>query len=356
MAAIRVLVVDDSPFIRSILKSSLGASPEFEVVGEACDGVEAVAAIQRLRPDVVTLDVEMPNMNGLGVLERVAGKLPVSFLMVSTLTTRGSGITLEALRRGAIDFITKPDHGGACGIDFRRELHAKVKAACGAKGKVRAIVTGGQEQAPTLPPCHVRGWLVAIGISCGGPQTLHQVLPAFPSDFVPILVTQHMPAGFTKAFAANLDQACAMRVVEAEEGMKIQRGVIYIAPGSAHLKLRRTGVELRCHLDAGPRVSGHRPSADVMMASVAEQWGSRSVGVIMTGMGHDGAEGLGKMAAHGAWTIAQDEESSIVFGMPKVAIASGCVNEVLPMQRIPAAIAKCLGKPKPAGASSAAQT
>jgi len=341
---IRVLIVDDSAVIRSIIRSALATDPQIEVVGMAADGAEALTKIAQLRPDVVTLDVEMPRMNGLAVLDRAAGKVPVSFLMVSTLTQAGAQITFDALRKGAVDYITKPQSAAKAALpDFRDELLVKVRAAARCKGRVRRLLQeAGGSTAPTLPPNKVRGWVVAIGISCGGPQTLYEMLPAFPSDFVPILITQHMPAAFTGTFARHLDQRCAMRVKEAEHNEPLADGTIYIAPGSHHLRLVRRGVQLLTALDEGPPVSGHRPSVDVMLESVARVCGARAVGVIMTGMGRDGATGLGLVRDAGGVTIAQDETTSFVYGMPKAAAQTGKVQQIVPLPRIPQAIAEAL--------------
>lgn len=341
---VRVLVVDDSGVIRSVLRAALVQHPLIEVVGTAGDGVDALAKIASLRPDVVTLDVEMPRLNGLGVLEQAIGKFPVSFVMVSTLTHAGAQITLEALRRGAFDYVPKPTSGGMAAMpEFREQVQQKVLAAARAKGRVRrSAVTPSLVAGPRLAPNQVKGWVVAIGISCGGPQTLTELLPAFPSDFVPILVTQHMPTPFTTAFAQQLDRICAMSVREATEGAAVEQGTILIAPGDRHLKVRRAGVGLQATLDAGAKVSGHRPSADVMFTSLARVCGPRCVGVVMTGMGSDGADGIGQLSRVGAWTIAQDEESSLVYGMPKAAAATGCIDHVVSAARLPETIARLI--------------
>lgn len=341
---VRVLVVDDSAIVRSIIKNTLATHPSIEVVGLARDGVEALNLIARLRPDVVTLDVEMPRMNGIGVLERAAGKLPISFLMISTLTQTGGQITMEALRKGAFDYIPKPESGALSkDSDFRKQLIPKVFAAAKAKGRVRKIFGPSRttsSAAPKLPPNKEKGWVVAIGISCGGPQTLTQMLPVFPSDFVPIVITQHMPAQFTRTFAKGLNDICACHVEQAEDGQPLQPGKIIIAPGDAHLKVVRRGVGLVVQLDRGAKVAGHRPSADVMFSSVARACANRSIGVIMTGMGHDGAAGIQELHGVGAWTIAQDEATSLVYGMPKVAVETGCVTQVSPLMQIPQTIAR----------------
>jgi two-component system chemotaxis response regulator CheB len=343
-APIRVLIVDDSAMIRSLLRGGLDRQPQVEVVGTAVDGVDALAKIKALRPDVVTLDIEMPQLNGLGVLDRVVGKAPVSFVMVSTLTQSGARITFEALRKGAVDYVTKPQasHKTAT-AEFQQELLQKILAAARVKTRPRRLDAGpSTANAPSLPPNRVQGWVVAIGISCGGPQTLHEMLPAFPSDFVPIVLTQHMPAQFTGPFAQHLDAACAMRVVEARDSQVLEQGTVYVAPGDYHLKLARRGTQLIVNLDNGPLVSGHRPSVDVMFHSVAQVCGKRAVAVVMTGMGRDGADGIAALSKAGACTLAQDEATSYVYGMPKAAAATGCVSQVLPLARIPQAIAQRL--------------
>ncbi|MFH1419240.1 MAG: chemotaxis response regulator protein-glutamate methylesterase [Planctomycetota bacterium] len=342
---VRTLVVDDSPFIRTMLRSGLSQDPRIEVVGLAADGIEAIRQIKKLRPDVVTLDVEMPRLNGIGVLDRVAGKVPISFVMVSTLTKAGGSITLDALQRGAFDYVTKPGAGQHSELArFKQKLAGMVVAAAKAKGRVKQILKATGGTAPTMPPCHVRGWVVAIGISCGGPQTLTKMMPAFPSDYVPIVITIHMPYPFTTSFASSLNNACAATVREAAEGDKLEQGTILIAPGSRHLRIARQGVDLRVRLDDGAKVSLHKPSVDVMFSSIARACGPRSIGVIMTGMGEDGARGIAEMHRAGAWTIAQDEETSLVYGMPKVAAATGCIDHILPLSRIPPATARLMEK------------
>lgn len=345
MRKTRVLIIDDSALVRAVLQSSLSRHPDIEIVGLAADGNEGIHMLQTLRPDVATLDVEMPNMNGLEVLDRVAGKLPVAFVMCSTLTQRGGQITLDALQRGAVDYITKPTSGVARDQSFHRDLYDKVITASKSKGRVRALQrtpVASRSSAPSLPPNQARGWIVGIAISCGGPQTLHKMLPAFPSDFVPILVTQHMPAQFTRAFAGQLDRVCAMKVVEAGDGQPISQGTVYIAPGSHHLTVARRGVGLVCKLDASAPVNGHRPAADVMFASMARVCAGRCVGIVMTGMGVDGATGITALHSAGAPTLAQDEATSLVYGMPKAAAATNCIDKVCSLGNLPTATAKVL--------------
>ncbi len=355
---VRVLIIDDSAVVRSILKIALSAHPQIEVVGMAADGVEGLLQIKKLRPDVCTLDVEMPRMNGLQVLDHVAGKIPVAFVMCSTLTQAGAHTTLEALQKGAFDYVAKPQQGGlARDQRFRRELHEKILAAARGKKRLRNLQRGGGSGGPVpsgtgrLPPSKARGWIVGIGISCGGPQTLYEMLPMFPSDFVPILITQHMPAAFTRSFATHLNKVCAMEVCEAGHGMAIEHGRIYVAPGSHHMLLERVGVGLRVKLDDGPEVSGHRPSVDVMFSSLARVCPTRCVAVIMTGMGRDGTAGMQLLHRAGARTIAQDEATSLVYGMPKAAVAAGCVERSVALKDIPQTIADLVEGKAPALAS-----
>jgi len=353
---IRTLIVDDSSFIRTMLQSGLAQDPRIDVVGQAADGVEAISQIRSLRPDVVTLDIEMPRLNGIGVLEQVAGKLPISFVVVSTLTKAGANITFEALQKGAFDYITKPKAGRSADLpEFKRALVQKILAAARAKGRVRKLVRASESAAPTMPPCRERGWVVAIGISCGGPQTLMRMLPTFPSDYVPIVVTIHMPYPFTSSFATSLNSVCAATVREAKNGDKLQHGTILIAPGSHHLRIVRQGVDLCARLDDGPKVSLHKPSVDVMFASVAKVCGARSVGVIMTGMGEDGARGIVQLHKAGAWTVAQDEETSLVYGMPKAAVATGCIDQSVSLMKIPEMTAELMRRGSRLGATAAAR-
>lgn len=344
---IRVLIVDDSTLVRSILTAALARHRDIQIVGQAVDGIDALRKIAALRPDVVTLDIEMPNMNGLTVLERVVGKAPVGFVMVSTLTQTGARITFEALNKGAFDYVAKPANGRLSGTpEFKERLYEKVVGAARTKGKTgsrkRTTSPVQSSVAPALPPNQAKGWVVAIGISCGGPPTLTDMLPMFPSDFVPIVITQHMPAKFTKSFAGHLDAVSSLKVQEAQHLQPLAPGNVYLAPGGKHLRLIRDGVNLQVSLAEGEKVSGHRPSVDVMFQSVAQACGRRSIGVIMTGMGSDGAAGMVKLKAAGAKTIAQDRDSCLIYGMPKVAVESGAVDYVVPMQKIPAAIAKLM--------------
>jgi two-component system chemotaxis response regulator CheB len=344
---IRTLVVDDSPVVRNILTRALDNHPRIQVVGQAVDGVDACQKISALRPEVVTLDVEMPRLNGIGVLERVAGKLPIGFVMVSTLTETGAKITFEALQKGAIDYVTKPTGTQRASREFQEEVQRKVLTAYSARKRTTQLAKAGSTGSgpatiPMLPPNKIRGWLVGIGISCGGPQTLNQMLPAFPSDFGPILVTQHMPADFTRPFAEKLNTRCAMRVVEAEDNQVIEAGTIYIAPGSKHLGVRKVGVQLRTRLDAGPAVTGHKPSVDYMFDSLSQLHSTRVVGIVMTGMGRDGTKGIEKLHAAGCWTMAQDQATSLVYGMPKAAAQTGLIDQIVGLADIPKTVARLM--------------
>lgn len=343
---VRTLIVDDSSLVRALLRTALQRHPQIEVVGFAVDGLDALEKISALKPDVVTLDVEMPNLNGIGVLDRVVGKAPVAFVMVSTLTQAGAGVTFEALQKGAFDYVAKPRSGGFAGLPaFHERLYEKVLGAARTRGR-RPRLTAPPSQAattaPSLPPNKARAWVVAIGISCGGPPTLMEMLPQFPSDFVPILIAQHMPAEFTASFAKHLNGACSMEVREAAHLDRLQPGTILVAPGSKHMKLVRRGTNLIVQLDGGEKVSGHRPSVDVLFESVARCCGPRAVGVIMTGMGSDGAASLAQMRNAGAWTIAQDQKTSIVYGMPKEAVRLDGADHIVPLPKIPYAVAKLM--------------
>ena len=331
---IRVLIVDDSATMRSLIATVLQRDPEIEVVGEAGDPLEAREAIKQLNPDVITLDVEMPNMNGIDFLEKIMRLRPMPVVMVSTLTVRGAEATMEALELGAIDCVAKPSTGGLEGFS---DLPFKVKAA--AKAKVRPLRDPGA--AAPAPVEHIPdGRLIAIGSSTGGVEALITVLTRFPANCPPTVITQHMPATFTKSFSERLDRLCAPKVAEAHDGAVLDAGRIYIAPGGEkHLEIGGSGT-LRCRLSDGPAVNGHRPSVDVLFRSVAKAMGPRAVGAILTGMGRDGAEGLLAMRRAGARTFGQDEASSVVYGMPKAAFEIGAVERQAPLDRIAAELLK----------------
>lgn len=334
MSAVKVLVVDDSATMRSLISAVLRRDPDITVVGQAGDPLEAREAIKRLNPDVITLDVEMPNMNGLAFLEKIMRLRPMPVVMVSTLTQVGAEISLAALELGAVDCVGKPANGMNSDQAFGG-LAAKVKAAA------RARVRSGSDRAPnhaTSGDFKPDGRIVAIGSSTGGVEALLSVLSAFPVNCPPTVITQHMPATFTKSFAERLNRTCAARVAEASEGAPLSVGQIYLAPGGeAHLQVVGSN-QLRCRLTAEPAVNGHRPSVDVLFGSVASSAGRAAVGVILTGMGRDGAQGLATMRKAGAATLGQNEQTSVVYGMPKVAFEMGAVERQLPLERIGAEI------------------
>ena len=330
---VTVLVVDDSPTMRGLISAALKRDPEIEVLGTAGDPLEAREAIKRLNPDVITLDVEMPNMNGLEFLEKIMRLRPMPVVMVSTLTQAGADVTLAALELGAVDAVGKPS-GGVTALEAFADLPQKVKAAAAAR-----VRTVGDARGPSVDaawrarPDHV----VAIGASTGGVEALITVLSAFPANCPPTVVTQHMPATFTRSFAARLDKLCAPAVKEAEDGDVLLPGRIFLAPGgAAHLEVSR-GSSPRCRLRAADTVSGHRPSVDVLFESVA-RLDQQAVGVILTGMGRDGAQGLLTMRQAGARTLGQDESTSVVYGMPRAAHELGAVERQLPVGRIGPAI------------------
>lgn len=329
---VRVLVVDDSPTMRGLISAVLRRDSEIEVVGTAGDPHEARQAIKALNPDVITLDVEMPNMNGLEFLERIMRLRPMPVVMVSTLTQAGAATSVAALELGAIDCIGKPTAVG----DPRAfsELADRVKAAAGARVSSRDP----SAVAPPRQGYRGSGRVVAIGSSTGGVEALLAILTRFPKNCPPTLVTQHMPATFTRSFAERLDKCCLPAVSEASEGAPVESGRIYIAPGGdSHLTLTGS-LSRRCGLVQGPLHTGHRPSVDVLFNSVAEVAGAVAVGVILTGMGRDGAEGLLAMRQSGAVTIGQDEASCVVYGMPRAAAQMGAVQKQLPLHRIADAI------------------
>ncbi len=340
----RVLVVDDSASMRQLISAVLGAAPDLEVVGHAADPLEARQAIKDLSPDVVTLDVEMPNMNGLDFLEKLMRLRPTPVIMVSSLTSRGGEVTTRALEIGAIDCVTKPALG-----DVRPfgDLVDKVRMAATvrmapSRAAPNAAPPAGRPAAAYAPD----GRLVAIGASTGGVEALTAVLTALPPNCAPVVVTQHMPPLFTRSFAERLDKLCAATVAEATDGAPLLPGRVYIAPGGGqHLEvaagssLRGSANPPRCRLREAPPVNGHRPSVDVLFASVARAAGAEAVGVILTGMGRDGTDGLLAMRRAGAATLGQDAASSLIYGMPKVAFESGAVERQLPLRKIGAEIA-----------------
>lgn len=334
---IRVLVIDDSALMRKLIPQILDRDPAIEVVGTAMDGEFGLKKIEELRPDVVTLDLEMPRMDGMETLRQIMRRRPLPVIMVSASTTDGAASTFKALGMGAVDFVAKPKDASAAHMEpIAEELREKVKAAV--KSKVagpRAVPEAEPRRVdkPLVRPRQAPTKLVAIGISTGGPNALQYVLSQLPGDFPgSIVVVQHMPEGFTDMFARRLNECCAIDVKEAHSGDLIIAGRALICPGNRHVRVKRMSMGDTVVLSDDDRVNGHRPSADVLFNSVAAEYGPHAVGVIMTGMGEDGAEGLGAMKHAGAITIAQDEQSSVVFGMPKAAIERGYTQRVVSLE------------------------
>ena len=340
---VRVLIVDDSALMRQLISTMLSSDPEIEVVGTAPDPHVAREKIKSLNPDVVTLDVEMPRMDGLTFLRKIMSLRPMPVVMISTLTQAGAEVTLEALEIGAVDFIAKPvtDVASAMG-ELAADMQGKVKAAARSSARVRRPHQSMVRQPRPLLN-RSTGKIVCIGASTGGVEALKEILMRLPADCPPILVTQHMPATFTPAFARRLDHECPMAVSEAIHGQRIEAGHAYIAPGGYHLELVRSGSNFACSVHDGPAVSGHRPSADVLFRSAARIAGSISIGVILTGMGKDGADGLLDLRQAGATTLGQDEASSLIYGMPRVAFERGAVIRQLPLTEIADAIVEACG-------------
>lgn len=344
---INVLIVDDSAFIRKAMKRMLGSDTAIKVIGEARDGYEAIQMVKGLNPDVVTLDVKMPDMDGLQALERIMREHPVPVLMVSSLTSEGGAVTLKALEMGAVDFIDKSSCHTAMDIaDIASSLIQKVKVIAGVD--MKKVVESTPEPRPVSPATlsalsvtrdENPALLVAIGTSTGGPMSLEKVLTPLPANFPgTILVVQHMPLGFTSSLAQRMNNQCPMEVKEAEEDDPLCPGRIYIAPSGYHLKLRRSLNRYHVVLSKEPRDMPHCPSVDVMMESIAQTWQGRMMGVVMTGMGHDGSDGIKAMKQQGGTIVAQNEETCVVYGMPRAAYLTGCVDRMLPLYEIANAI------------------
>jgi two-component system chemotaxis response regulator CheB len=339
---IKVLIVDDSALIRSVMSEIINSQSDMEVIGVAPDPLVARDLIKQTNPDVLTLDVEMPKMDGLDFLEKLMRLRPMPVVMVSSLTERGSEITLRALELGAVDFVTKPKLSIQSGMREYAELIAdKIRAASKARVKPRQISPAGAGRTgeAALPlirnPLTSSEKLIIIGASTGGTEAIKEFLVQMPSDCPGILITQHMPEGFTRSFAKRLDGICKISVKEAESGERILPGHAFIAPGHSHLLLARSGANYVTQLDQGPPVNRHRPSVDVLFNSAAACAGKNAVGVILTGMGKDGALGMLEMKKAGAYNFAQDEATCVVFGMPREAIAVGATHEVGALNDLP---------------------
>jgi two-component system chemotaxis response regulator CheB len=344
---IRVLVIDDSALIRQMITAMLERSGEIEVVGTAADPLQARALIKSLAPDVLTLDVEMPHMDGLAFLEKLMALRPMPVIMVSTLTARGADTTLRALELGALDVVAKPGQADRNGLGrLQDELVAKIRAAAGARlaGPRPAAHC---RPAHRLPPSggHWRDLVIAIGASTGGVAAIAELLAALPAGGPPVVITQHMPPDYTERFAARLDQMSALRVAEARDGAALAPGLAYVAPGGRQLALEARHGRIVCSVQDGAPVSGHKPSVDVLMRSAATAAGAAAIGVLLTGMGRDGAQGLLAMRQAGALTIGQDQASSVVYGMPRAAKELGAVMLELPLGQIGAAVLRHCASP-----------
>ncbi len=332
---IRVLVVDDSALMRKLIPAILARDSSIEVVGTAMDGAFALKKIEELKPDVVTLDLEMPRMDGMETLRLIMRRAPLPVVLFSTHSKEGGYATLKALAFGAVDFVTKPKDAAAGHLEqIADQLIAKIKVARRAAGRKLPPAVIEETAAPkkathaALPPRRV----IAIGISTGGPNALQFVLSQIPADFQStIVIVQHMPEGFTEMFAKRLDECCALEVHEARSGDLLLAGRVLICPGNRHMMVRRMPRGDMVVLSDGPPVNGHRPSADVLFHSVAQEFGLTAVGILMTGMGDDGAEGLGAIKAASGMTIAQSEDTCVVSGMPRAAILKGYVNKIVPL-------------------------
>ncbi len=338
---IKVLVVDDSAIVRKLLAESIAAEPDMEVVGTAPDPYVARDKILALRPDVLTLDIEMPRMDGLTFLKKIMQFHPMPVIIISSLAQSSCEISLEALRYGAVDVMAKPSGPYSIG-ELREVLPGKLRAAAGARvRKAETTPAASPAPQPTLPAISFqRDTVIAIGASTGGTEAIHDVLVQLPAGIPGMVLTQHIPKLFSASFAARLDRVCAFEVREAADGDEVRPGRALIAPGDRHMVLRRTGSTYRVQLHDGPKVCYQRPAVDVMFASVAAAAGQNAVGVLLTGMGSDGAQGLLTMRKAGARTIAQDEATCVVYGMPKEAVRMGGVQRVLPLPAIPTAILK----------------
>jgi len=338
---IKVLVIDDSALMRALLTEIIAGAPDLQVVGSAPDPIAAREMIKSLNPDVLTLDVEMPRMDGLEFLGRLMKLRPMPVVMISSLTARGSEVTLQALELGAVDFVAKPKAESLSLLqEYAEEIRDKIRAAHGAHLRRRTAAAPARSEAP-LPGVSSRlltEKLIAIGASTGGTEAIKEVLIRLPAEIPGIVMVQHMPETFTPSFAKRLDSLGAVRVVEAQGGERIQPGYAYLAPGHSHMTIKRSGAGWVTELSRAEPVNRHRPSVDVLFHSVAKEAGRNAIGVILTGMGKDGAQGMLAMHQAGAWNIGQDQESCVVYGMPREAALIGAVDEVAGLTNVAARI------------------
>lgn len=347
---VKVLIVDDSALVRQVLKQGLSMDPGLEVVGTASDPYMARDMIVRLNPDVLTLDVEMPRMDGVAFLRKLMPQFPIPVVMVSALTQKGKQITLEAMEAGAVEVVTKPSSNLQHGLNsMMQELRTKIKIASTAnvahwKNRRKSMKGSSVALRSSRALSESTDKVIAIGASTGGTEAIREVMTKVPANIPGTVIVQHMPPGFTAMFAKRLNEQCAPIVKEAQDGDRVMPGQVLIAPGDLHMEvIRRGGIyQVRCF--EGEPVCGHRPSVEVLMQSVAREVGRNSVGVMLTGMGRDGATGMLAMREAGARTIAQDEATCVVFGMPKEAMACGAVERLLPLQRIAQGMLDMIGK------------
>ena len=334
----RVVVVDDSALVRSLLAEIINREPDMQCIGAAADPLIAREMIRELDPDVITLDVEMPRMDGIEFLSRLMRLRPMPVVMVSTLTERGADVTLKALELGAVDFVAKPRLGVADGLRLLAEdITAKIRIA--SRAQVRRVVPRAEAAGVDAAASQSLGRLASekiifIGASTGGTEATRELLAGLPHDAPAVLITQHMPPGFTRNYAARLDGLCRIAVKEAIDGERVLPGHAYIAPGGRHLAVERAGADVVARVRDGDPVNRHRPSVEVLFLSAARTVGRHALGVMLTGMGADGATAMKAMRDAGSWNVAQDAASCVVFGMPREAIAAGAVHEVLPLAQI----------------------
>jgi two-component system chemotaxis response regulator CheB len=337
---IKVLIVDDSALMRALLTEIIGGAPDLTVVGAAPDPIAAREMIKALNPDVLTLDVEMPKMDGIEFLSRLMKLRPMPVVMISSLTARGSEVTLQALELGAVDFVAKPRAENISLLqDYADEIRDKIRAASAAS--LRRLSPPAAALAAPPPGVASRiltEKLVAIGASTGGTEAIKDVLTRLPAEMPGIVMVQHMPETFTPSFARRLDSLSAVKVIEAQGGERIQPGHAYLAPGHSHLTVKRSGTGWVTELNQGEPVNRHRPAVDVLFQSVAKEVGKNAIGVILTGMGKDGAQGMLAMRQAGSWNIGQNQESCVVYGMPREAALVGAVDEVVDLNHVAARI------------------
>jgi two-component system, chemotaxis family, protein-glutamate methylesterase/glutaminase len=352
---VRVLVVDDSALMRKLIPQILESDPSIQVVGTAMDGNFGLRKIEELKPQVLTLDLEMPGMGGIEMLKEIMRRHPVPVIVVSSHSTLGASVTLKALALGAFDFVTKPGNVSERMPEIAGELIAKIKAAANSRRVCVAPIEDLLRMPEKVKTNAVKpSRIVVIGVSTGGPQALQHVLSRLPGNFAgSIVVVQHMPENFTEMFARRLDEVCALRVKEAQSGDMLLTGRVLVCPGNRHVRVRRMPLGDIVVLSDEPRTNGHRPSVDILFRSAAAEFGKDAFAIIMTGMGEDGAEGLGDVRAAGGVTVAQSEESCVVYGMPKAAIERGYAGQIVPLEMLAETIlTECGTVPKAVGAST----